>query len=622
MSGKFIARTFRNVISRQRPYFAHLALTHRCNLRCRFCHVQDSKFDELDTAGMKRVIDVLDDLGVAVVSISGGGEPLLRSDFVAIIDYAASKGMYTKITSNGTMPRAKYEQLLGSRINEIGISLDGVRGHDLPFSHVGEPILRTLRYLNDHLPPGRTLTINVTVSEVNREQVDEIVDYCAREFRRARVWLNPVVVGKGSLRTATPAPVGPDCLRRSKSPTLLSAEFYARGVEEQHRRDVFDWGCLAGQLFFDVKPNGDFWLCQDQPSPTPLNLLDSDFPEKLRAADVSARRKCSGCTYSCYYVVQKGFEPRHWRDMATLWWKAHTNPDDRCVAVAEKYGWVAGLCSFLFARLPLPSLSRAFHSLLLLVLGVLILSAGELPQATGAADVLQRMEQANAQRQQRLMSWTSIRRYRAENTRLRRWATATAEMRYTAPGAKTYTIIDRGGSKIIVNRVIEPLLAAERDNARPDLRAETDVSRKNYDFRDFQFDPETSSYVFEALPKKAGKYNFRGRVWIDAGSYGIRRLEGEPARPPSFWIRSIRFVHEYARFGDFWLPVRNRTDVQLRIFGHSALDIEYSDHHWQGVLDTQESEATAQLTLDFRFERLLTTSRGLWTPLFMGVRTR
>ena len=138
MSSKFIRRTLRNVVLRDHPYFAHLALTHKCNLRCRFCHIQDEKFQELDTGGMKRVIDVLDEMGVGVLSISGGGEPLLRADFDVIVDYAAEKGLYTKITSNGTMPRDRYERLLRSGIKEIAISLDGVNGNDLPYSHVGK----------------------------------------------------------------------------------------------------------------------------------------------------------------------------------------------------------------------------------------------------------------------------------------------------------------------------------------------------------------------------------------------------------------------------------------------------------------------------------------------------
>ena len=181
---------------------------------------------------MKRIIDRLDRLGVAVLSISGGGEPLLRSDFATLLNYAASKGLYTKITSNGTMPLAKYEELLASRVSEIAISLDGVVGNGLPYSHVGPKILESIRYLNDHLPPGKRLTVNITVSSGNRDEVGEIVAYCTREFPRARLWLNPVVVGQGKLRVPTELKVNPDFLRRVDSPTLLSPGFYKQGCED------------------------------------------------------------------------------------------------------------------------------------------------------------------------------------------------------------------------------------------------------------------------------------------------------------------------------------------------------------------------------------------------------
>ena len=318
MSTKFVMRTFRNVFFRDHPYFAHLALTHRCNLRCRFCHIQETRFDELDLAGMKQVIDRLDRMGVGVLSISGGGEPLLRNDFAEIIDYAAQKGLYTKLTSNGTMPLSRYQQLLQSRVKEIGISLDGIEGNDLPFSHIGPKILQTLRYLHDNLPAAKQLTINVTVSEANAGKVDEIVAYCAAEFPRAKVWLNPVVTGNGALRTDEGGRPEPTYLRTCRSSNLLTAPFYTEGVQEQFRSTVFDWGCRAGTMFFDIKPNGDFWLCQDTPPHTPLNILEPDFFDKLQSADFSYRRQCSGCTYSCYYVTQNGMKPRNWPDMAGL----------------------------------------------------------------------------------------------------------------------------------------------------------------------------------------------------------------------------------------------------------------------------------------------------------------
>jgi MoaA/NifB/PqqE/SkfB family radical SAM enzyme len=350
MGWKYAWRTLRNAISRERPYFAHLAITHRCNLRCRFCHVTEERCDELDLDGMKRVIDVLDGMGVAVLSISGGGEPLLRPDVAAIVDHAAGRGMYTKLTSNGTMPLERYRELLQSKLSEIAISVDGVRGSDLPYSHVGPRILQTIRYLNDNLPKGKGLTLNVTVSSTNRDQVDDIVDYCTREFPNARIWLNPVVVGEGKLRTGTMEKVDPGYLRRVASPTLVRAEFFVRGAEEQYRNDTFNWGCLAGQFSFDIKPNGDFWICQDHPSRVPLNVLDPGFAEKYRKADFSYRGECSGCTYSCYFVTQKLFEPANWADLARIWWTASTAPNERCREVAAKHGWMAGLLYFCTLR--------------------------------------------------------------------------------------------------------------------------------------------------------------------------------------------------------------------------------------------------------------------------------
>jgi MoaA/NifB/PqqE/SkfB family radical SAM enzyme len=350
MGWKYVLRTTRNALWRNRPYFAHLAITHRCNLRCRFCHIPETHCQELDLSSMKRAIDILDRMGVAVLSISGGGEPLLREDFAAILNYAAGKGMYTKITSNGTLSMDRYHELLQSKVSEIGISLDGVRGDDLPHSHVSPKILHTIKYLNSNLPKGKSLTLNITISQQNIDSVDEILDYCTRSYPKARIWLNPVVVGEGMLRTDCLKKTRPDYLRTASSPTLLKANFFIEGAEEQYRNENFNWGCLAGNFSFDIKPNGDFWICQDKPPHPPLNILDPDFLEKHRRADFGYRRECSGCTYSCYFATQKLFEPRNWPDLGRIWWTAATSPHERCRRIAQRYGWLAGLLYFCTLR--------------------------------------------------------------------------------------------------------------------------------------------------------------------------------------------------------------------------------------------------------------------------------
>jgi hypothetical protein len=108
-----------------------------------------------------------------------------------------------------------------------------------------------------------------------------------------------------------------------------------------------------------------------------------------------------------------------------------------------------------------------------------------------------------------------------------------------------------------------------------------DICRRNYQFKFLGLDETVRAYVFEVEPRTGNKYLFRGKIWVNAGKYAIQRTEGEPARSPSFWVLRTHFVHEYADFGGFWFPVRHRTDVDLRLFGKSTLEIDYYDYQWQ-----------------------------------------
>ncbi|UCH78303.1 MAG: methyltransferase domain-containing protein [Candidatus Coatesbacteria bacterium] len=349
MSAKFALRTFRNVVFRNRPYFAHLTVTHGGDRRG-FRAARGGRPEELDAEGMKQVVDILDRMGVAVLSVVGAEDPLSRPDLPTLLTYAARKGLYTRVTSPGKVPLERYAELLDSAVEEIAFSLDGVQGNGTPFSRVRAGTLDKIRYLNDNLPPGKLLTLKIAVAQAGCEQVEDLVSFCAREFPNALVWLQPAHVGSDEGPAPTEAKADPDYWRESRSPTLLHLEFYEEELEGQYRAEVSQWGCRAGRMFFAVEPNGDFWLCKALPPRAPLNVLEADFRKKLKEADFSYRRECAGCSYSGYVVTQKGFEPRNWVDMAVLWWFANTRPGDRCRQVAVRHGWLAGLLSYSFAK--------------------------------------------------------------------------------------------------------------------------------------------------------------------------------------------------------------------------------------------------------------------------------
>jgi hypothetical protein len=252
----------------------------------------------------------------------------------------------------------------------------------------------------------------------------------------------------------------------------------------------------------------------------------------------------------------------------------------------------------------MPRLALRFSESFLRVL-VLALALGGMtqaqtpPTALPAATVLDRMEEFGKWQKAELESWTSTRVYTAENKRLRKWAKVKAQVDYVAPGKKSYAVLERSGTGLIVDRVIRPILDAECESALN--RAQSDINRTNYDFVLVEFDAAENAYVFKASPRVPQKFLFRGRIWVDAGTFGMRRVLGVPANRPSFWVKRTEFSHEYEDFGGFWLPVRHRSTAQLRLFGTSTLEIDYAGYRWsakQGDLNRSQRSVQGHLNLN------------------------
>ena len=79
-------------------------------------------------------------------------------------------------------------------------------------------------------------------------------------------------------------------------------------------------------------------------------------------------------------------------------------------------------------------------------------------------------------------------------------------------------------------------------------------------------------------PKRKGKFLYRGRIWVNAQDFAVVRVEAEPAKHLSFWIRSTEFDRRYEKVGDFWLPARNHSISKIRFGGHAELTIQYVNY--------------------------------------------
>jgi len=57
------------------------------------------------------------------------------------------------------------------------------------------------------------------------------------------------------------------------------------------------------------------------------------------------------------------------------------------------------------------------------------------------------------------------------------------------------------------------------------------------------------------------------------------RLEGAPAKNPSFWISHTQMTNTYQKVGNFWLPVHKDATTDVRLGGKAVLAIDYSGYH-------------------------------------------
>jgi hypothetical protein len=84
--------------------------------------------------------------------------------------------------------------------------------------------------------------------------------------------------------------------------------------------------------------------------------------------------------------------------------------------------------------------------------------------------------------------------------------------------------------------------------------------------------------VLSVQPKTPNKLLYRGRVWVNSKDFAVCRIEAEPSKNPSMWIKSTAIHHIYKKLGDFWFPSENESTSTMRVGGHAVLSIKYQNY--------------------------------------------
>ena len=214
--------------------------------------------------------------------------------------------------------------------------------------------------------------------------------------------------------------------------------------------------------------------------------------------------------------------------------------------------------------------------LLMLALAALAEAQSAGPAAPAATPdvhaIVVRMEQEQARNRARTQAYTVEREYQLLGDDDKLLSEVTAAVTYQPPRTKDYSIQASSGSGQ-GQKIVRKVLEHERVAAR--APESTEVSRRNYRFRLLRTErlDGQDCFVLALEPLRKDKSLIEGEAWVDQQTFLLRRVEGKPAKNPSWWLREVRITMSYAPVGegDVWLQTATFAEAKVRFFGRRAL---------------------------------------------------
>jgi MoaA/NifB/PqqE/SkfB family radical SAM enzyme len=297
-----------------RPYHVQWMVTRRCNYRCKGCDVwREQDVKELSTEEIKRGLDILKELGVIEITISGGN-PLLRDDIGEIIEYA-SRFFVTTVYDNGSMAAEKIDAVRNADLVAISIDSLDPRKNDYIKGVNGawEKAMQSVKKLHSE---GINVTVTPTISQFNVYEIIDVTSYflqkgiplwyCLYSFDSSDDASQLFKIGKKNdefLITDEKAMVelcNSLIEMKMKNSNILMTTKILEAIKNLYLKGRRTWKCRALQNFFIIDHLGHVAGCHLH---TPVASI-FDLPSVWNSKRLNDFRKiyseCTQCTYLCY----------------------------------------------------------------------------------------------------------------------------------------------------------------------------------------------------------------------------------------------------------------------------------------------------------------------------------
>lgn len=199
-------------------------------------------------------------------------------------------------------------------------------------------------------------------------------------------------------------------------------------------------------------------------------------------------------------------------------------------------------------------------------------SSGPAGRETKAPDlnaIVQALEAAEQQNPAKARGYTVTRSYKLFHDDEREPVSqTTADISFVPPSTKRYEIIQSNGSSR-GQKLVRDILDVETVPGQ----GSREISRSNYEFVLLQQERlgGVPTYLLRMIPKRKQKDLLNGLVWVDTTMFRIQRIEGTPAKKPSWWLKSLDITLQYTELDGLWLPTYIKTNAVLRWFGSYLL---------------------------------------------------
>ena len=159
------------------PIIAYLFTEYKCNLDCHYCYSFDNRVKGMSEEVARSSIDWLHSTTCRVLALMGG-EVILRPPFVhKVVDYAARKGFWIYVPTNGRLLKPPViDRLADAGVATFNLAVDAVdEKPGLPKAL--SPIRTNFEYLvKKQYRYGYTVFFNINICRNNLDDVKELTE--------------------------------------------------------------------------------------------------------------------------------------------------------------------------------------------------------------------------------------------------------------------------------------------------------------------------------------------------------------------------------------------------------------------------------------------------------------